>query len=363
MPSPMLDGAGTDATAILPRVTPEAAALLAWYDGHRRDLPWRAPPGATADPYAVWLSEIMLQQTTVAAVKPYFARFLALWPTVETLGASPQEAVLAAWAGLGYYSRARNLHACARAVVTVHGGTFPAEEAALLKLPGIGAYTAAAIAAIAYGRRAVVVDGNVERVIARYRAIETPLPAARPLIRAAADALTPEDRPGDYAQAMMDLGATVCTPRAPSCLLCPLAEGCAARARGIAASLPAKAKRADKPVRRGLAFVVRNGEGALLVRTRDEKGLLGGMTEVPGSDWTTGPLPEVSSAAPLAARWRECGGITHVFTHFRLDVTVYAATVAASTPAPAGMRWLARADEAGAALPNVMRKVLVRAEA
>lgn len=337
-----------------------AAALLGWYDRHRRDLPWRAPPGALADPYHVWLSEIMLQQTTVPAVKPYFRKFLALWPRVEALAAAEREAVLAAWAGLGYYSRARNLHLCAETVVTRFGGEFPAEEAELLLLPGIGPYTAAAISAIAFGRRAVVIDGNVERVVARYAAIDTPLPAARPLIRRAADQQTPDSRPGDYAQAMMDLGATVCTPRNPACGFCPLSDGCQARARGIAAGLPVKPAKLAKPVRRGLAFVVRDPEGRLLVRTRADKGLLGGMTEVPGSDWAETPPPP-ASAAPLVAEWQDMGSITHIFTHFRLELQVFAATLARRAAAPEGMRWIDADAIADAALPNLMRKVLARA--
>jgi len=269
--------------------------------------------------------------------------------------------VLGAWAGLGYYSRARNLHACARAVVERHGGRFPPDEAALRTLPGIGAYTAAAITAIAFGRRAVVVDGNVERIITRYHTIDTPPPAARAAIRAAADRLTPRHRPGDFAQAMMDLGATICTPRSPACPRCPLAEGCAGRLSGDPARWPVKARKPAKPERRGLAFVVHDATGRLLARTRAEKGLLGGMTEVPGSAWADAPPPDPETVAPLVARWRSCGGITHVFTHFRLELTVMTAVVPAGTFPPDGMRWLDPDAVAGAALPNVMRKVLARA--
>lgn len=341
----------------------EAAAetLLAWYDRAARDLPWRVRPGAVADPYRVWLSEIMLQQTTVAAVKPYFAAFTAHWPTVEALAAADPADVLAAWAGLGYYARARNLIACANRVARDHGGRFPDNEPALLALPGIGAYTAAAVAAIAFGRRAVVVDGNVERVIARYCAITDPLPGARAAIRAAADRLTPDMRPGDYAQAMMDLGATVCTPRAPACDRCPLAGGCAGLRQGIAAELPRKLAKAARPVRRGAAFVLRDGAGRLLVRRRPVKGLLGGMLEVPGTDWLTdAPLPETPAGAPLPARWRNKGSITHVFTHFALELVVFSATLPSGTPAPAGSEWLAADAVSGAALPSVMRKVVAR---
>lgn len=343
-------------------VAPEAASLLAWYDRSHRKLPWRAPPGALADPYRVWLSEIMLQQTTVQAVKPYFEAFLVRWPDVAALAAADRQEVLSAWAGLGYYSRARNLHACAGVVARDHGGHFPPDEADLLALPGIGPYTAAAIAAIAFGRRAVVVDGNVERVIARYFAITAPLPASKPAIRAATDGITPAHRPGDFAQAMMDLGATLCTPRKPVCALCPLMEGCRARALGIAADLPAKAPKPDKPVRRGAAFVVVDGAGHLLTRVRPDKGLLGGMTEVPGSDWTPdAPLPDQPQGAPLAAQWRNAGTISHVFTHFRLELAVFCAIVAAHTPPPPGMIWLEREKAPGAAFPNVMKKVLARA--
>ncbi len=260
--------------------------LLAWYDRARRALPWRAPPGGRADPYAVWLSEIMLQQTTVAAVIPYFSAFLARWPSVDALAEAPAEEVMRQWAGLGYYARARNLHACARAVTTQFGGRFPEEEAALRALPGLGPYTAAAVAAIAFGRRAVVVDGNVERVVARLFAIETPLPAAKPLIRERAAALTPKERPGDHAQAMMDLGATICAPKNPACVICPLSPVCAGRAGGDPARFPVKGQKPVRPLRRGAAFYILRADGAVLVRTRPQKGLLGGMTEIPGTPWS-----------------------------------------------------------------------------
>lgn len=346
------------------KTTPPADALLAWYDDARRRLPWRCEPGETPDPYRVWLSEIMLQQTTVQAVKAYYAKFLALWPDVAALAAAPVDDVMKAWAGLGYYSRARNLHACARVVAQTFGGRFPSEESGLRALPGIGRYTAAAITAIAFGRRAVVVDANVERVVARYAAIREPLPASKPQIHAAADALTPNYRPGDFAQAMMDLGAGLCTPRRPSCMLCPLAEGCEARRLGLEEILPAKGVKAQKPARAGAAFVLRDGAGRLLVRTRPEKGLLGGMTEVPGTEWVQGAgTPGKAHGAPVAAQWRNAGAITHVFTHFRLELAVFVASIAAGAPAPPGMRWIAAGEIAGAALPTVMRKVLERAEA
>ena len=339
-----------------------APALLAWYDRARRVLPWRALPGELADPYRVWLSEVMLQQTTVAAVKPYFEAFTARWPTVSALAAADTAEIMAAWAGLGYYSRARSLIACARKVAEEFDGVFPPDEADLIRLHGIGPYTAAAVSSIAFGRRAVVVDGNVERVVSRLFAIADPLPASRPQIRAAADTLTPDDRPGDFAQAMMDLGATICTPRKPACILCPLSGDCAARIAGIAADLPRKLAKAAKPERKGAAFVMRDGAGRLLARIRPDKGLLGGMTEVPGTDWIAGaPPPDQPAGAPLAAIWANCGTITHVFTHFRLELTVFAADVAAGTPAPQGMFWLEAGEIAGAAFPNVMRKVLARA--
>lgn len=350
-----------DAVAAKHKTTGAAKALLDWYDRAARDLPWRAKPGIVADPYKVWLSEIMLQQTTVATVKPYFARFTARWPTVEALAAADPQEVLGAWAGLGYYARARNLIACAGAVARDHGGRFPDTEEGLLGLPGIGPYTAAAIAAIAFGRRAVVVDGNVERVVARFFALEQPLPAARPVIRQLADTLTPDRRAGDFAQAMMDLGATICTPRKPACALCPLMAICAGRLSGSAEDLPRKAPKAAKPVRRGAAFVVTDSAGRLLVRERPQKGLLGGMLEVPGTPWREDALPERPEGAPLRAAWRDAGSITHVFTHFTLEVRVFAATLDGAVPT--GLQWLAADARAGAALPTVFRKMIARAEA
>ena len=263
------------------------AALLLWYDKARRDLPWRALPGETPDPYSVWLSEIMLQQTTVAAVKAYYAKFLALWPRVHDLAAAPLEDVLKGWAGLGYYSRARNLHACAQKIVADHGGAFPAHEDDLRRLPGVGPYTAGAIAAIAFDRPAAVVDGNVERVVARLLALETPLPAAKKDIGDFVAAILPQERPGDFAQAMMDLGATVCVPRSPGCLICPLARFCAAKAQKPQ-DFPKKPAKKARPFKRGAAFVLRRADGAVLARRRPERGLLGGMTEFFGTDWREG---------------------------------------------------------------------------
>jgi A/G-specific adenine glycosylase len=342
------------------RVLPQA--LLTWYDRHRRSLPWRALPGATADPYAVWLSEIMLQQTTVRAVGPYFEKFMARWPSVTALGLASLDDVLKMWAGLGYYSRARNLHACAVAVTRQHGGRFPDTEEGLRALPGVGPYTAAAIAAIAFGRRTMPVDGNIERVVSRLYAVEDELPKAKPRIKALAETLLGPSRAGDSAQALMDLGATICTPKKPACALCPLMDGCAARLRGDADSFPRKAPKKTGALRRGAAFVVIRGD-QVLVRSRPAKGLLGGMTEVPNSDW----LPDHDEAAAKAqapvvkgvTRWhRKAGVVSHVFTHFPLELTVYVAHAPAGTRAPAGMRWTQIATLADEALPNLMRKVI-----
>ncbi len=340
-----------------------AGALLAWYDRHRRALPWRAAPGETADPYAVWLSEIMLQQTTVAAVKPYFTAFLTRWPDVAALAEAPVEEVMRQWAGLGYYSRARNLHACAKTIVERFGGRFPNSEPALLALPGLGPYTAAAVAAIAFGRPAVVVDGNVERVLARLFAIETPLPTAKPHIRQRAAAMTPDQRPGDYSQALMDLGATICTPRQPACAICPLSDQCAARALGDPARFPVKTPKAVRPQRRGAAFYVARKDGAVLVRTRPSKGLLGGMTEIPGTSWSA-DFDESSALklAPLTARYRKLDGfIEHDFTHFALRLLIYVGEVEAACSAPQGCRWAAPETLAKEALPSLMRKVIAAA--
>jgi A/G-specific adenine glycosylase len=337
-----------------------APALLAWYDRHRRSLPWRALPGVKADPYAVWLSEIMLQQTTVAAVKAYFLAFLARWPTVRLLAEAPTEEIMKEWAGLGYYSRARNLHACAKTVSNEHGGIFPDREEALLRLPGIGPYTAAAIAAIAFDRRAVVVDGNVERVIARLFSIEEPLPGARPLIKAKADALTPDQRPGDYAQAVMDLGATICTPRRPACGLCPLRPACQAAASNEAETFPRKTPKAERPSRRGAAFFIQRADGAVLVRSRPPKGLLGGMTEIPGTQWTADfDVAHALQEAPVEASYRKLTQVVeHVFTHFALTLSVFVADVAKNAEAPKDCRWVSAKALDGEAFPSLMRKVI-----
>jgi A/G-specific adenine glycosylase len=337
--------------------------LLGWYDQHRRTLPWRALPGQLPDPYQVWLSEIMLQQTTVATVKGYFARFLALWPTVADLAAAPVEDVMQAWAGLGYYARARNLHACARMVAAEHGGRFPASEQALRALPGIGAYTAAAIAAIAFGQRAVVVDGNVERVVTRLFAVETPMPAAKPAIYALTDTLTPAERAGDFAQAIMDLGSSICTPRRPLCALCPLMEGCEARKAGTQEQFPVKQPKEQKPTRRGAAFVALRADGAVLVRPRPPTGLLGGMLEVPGTEWAVVPhLPATADGAPFGAAWqRAAQAATHVFTHFRLELSVFVAHVPLDIKTPPGCQWLTHDRLDSAALPTTMKKVIAAA--
>ena len=341
-------------------------ALLAWYDAERRDLPWRARPGVRPDPYGVWLSEIMLQQTTVKAVIPYYLRFLARWPTVVALAAASLDDVLAAWAGLGYYSRARNLYACAKAVAADCGGRFPRSVAELQKLPGIGPYTAAAIAAIAFGEAATPVDGNIERVVARLFAVRQPLPAAKSELKRLAATLTPAERPGDFAQAMMDLGAAICTPRRPSCLVCPVQSDCAAAAQGIEATLPLRAERAERPLRVGFAFVGLREDGHVLLRRRAEAGLLGGMLEVPG---TAGgdllpPAKDALRSAPLRADWWAVPGtVVHTFTHFRLELVVYRALVPADATLtfwaePERCRWVARRDLASAAVPSVMRKVI-----
>jgi A/G-specific adenine glycosylase len=355
-----------DAAACV-ELAPDPKLLLIWYDRHRRRLPWRALPGVQADPYRVWLSEIMLQQTTVKAVAPYYAKFLTNWPSVGKLAAAKLDDVLKAWAGLGYYARARNLYACAKAVVEHHRGRFPDSEEALRALPGIGDYTAAAIAAIAFDRWAVAIDGNIERVIARLFAVETPLPAAKSDIARLAEMLVPQHRPGDFTQAMMDLGATICTPKKPACALCPWMAPCAARRRGDQETLPRKAPKIEGRLRRGASFVVTRADGQgndyVLLRRRPPNGLLGGMTEVPSTAWTH-EFDETAALAqaPLKAKWRRLPGVVeHGFTHFPLRQSVYVATVPAKTKAPAGMRWVALANLHGEALPNVMRKIVTHA--
>lgn len=341
--------------AIAPGAEARADALLRWYDGAARVLPWRVAPaeraaGARPDPYRVWLSEIMLQQTTVATVRGYFRRFTARWPDIHALAAADEAEVMAEWAGLGYYARARNLVACARAVAA-SGGRFPEDRDSLQALPGIGPYTAAAIAAIAFDAPEAVVDGNVERVTARLFAVTEPLPRARPRLASLAATLTPGRRPGDFAQAMMDLGATICTPRAPRCADCPLAGFCAAHAQGIAADLPVRPAKAPKPVRQGLAYVARRADGALLLETRPPRGLLGGMPAFPTTGWAdAAPAP----APPLAADWQVLPGeVRHTFTHFHLRLQVAVARVGADARAERGSF---RPGFDTAALPVLMRK-------
>lgn len=340
-----------------------APALLAWYDRHHRELPWRVSPaerkrGVRADPYRVWLSEIMLQQTTVAAVKPYFQTFTGRWPTVGALAAAEPDDVMKAWAGLGYYSRARNLKTCAETVMAEHGGAFPRTAEGLRALPGVGAYTAAAIAAIAFDLPEPVVDGNVERVVARLFSIDTPLPAAKAEIRLRTAEITPAGRPGDFAQAMMDLGATICTPRRPNCMLCPVNDLCIALKQGDPELLPVKAARAERPARRGAAFVAVRRDGAVLLRKRPPRGLLAGMAEVPTSDWSArADGADGAAAAPFPAPWRRAGSIGHVFTHFSLDLAVWRADVG-DAEAPAGYWWSRPQSLMDEALPTVMKKAI-----
>jgi len=345
------------------------AALLDWYDRERRDLPWRSKRGKRSDPYRVWLSEIMLQQTTVKAVIPYYERFLSRWPSVDKLAAADLDDVLAAWAGLGYYSRARNLYKCAQAVVAEHGGQFPRTEETLRELPGIGPYTAAAIAAIAFGEAATPVDGNIERVVSRLFAFKRPLPSAKRELKRLAESLTPQRRAGDFAQAMMDLGATVCSPKRPSCLMCPLQQDCHAHALGIEQQLPVKLVKPDRPVRYGIAFLALREDGHVLLRKRPEAGLLGGMLEVPSTDWGDDWLPVdlALAAQPMKADWWEVPGVvSHTFTHFRLELMILRAIVPAESSLtfwadPERCRWVARRDLGSAALPSVMRKVIAHA--
>jgi A/G-specific adenine glycosylase len=343
------------------QVTPlDSPAVLAWYDRHARDLPWRVSPadrakGILPDPYRVWLSEVMLQQTTVATVREYYARFTALWPDITSLAAAPLDSVLREWAGLGYYARARNLHACAEAVVERHGGVFPATSLELLTLPGVGPYTAAAIAAISFDERIAVVDGNVDRVLARYLALPVPVREAKDLIRNTVQASVPA-RAGDFAQALMDLGATICAPRAVSCLVCPLQPGCAGT-RLDPLAYPVKAEKPERPTRYGHAFVMRDAQGDVYLRSRPPTGLLAKMTETPVSDWTGN---KAEPAFPVAADWTHHGQIVHVFTHFRLELEVWSATVEDVDRLTDGW-WSDPRDLGKEALPTVFVKVLAAA--
>ncbi len=338
--------------------------LLAWYDVHAREMPWRIGPadrkaGVRPDPYAVWLSEVMLQQTTVAAVRAYHNKFMGLWPTVSVLAAAQDADVMAAWAGLGYYARARNLLKCACKIVDEHAGVFPETNDELLTLPGIGPYTAAAISAIAFDQPSVVVDGNVERVMARLHNVHDPLPASKPALTAHAAALTPRLRAGDYAQAVMDLGATICTPRNPACVICPWREPCAARAEGTAAELPKKTPKKKVPTRYGIAYVVRRNDGAWLLETRPEKGLLGGMRAFPGTDWSEAPQPD----PPLDVAWTTMNDVArHTFTHFHLELTIMTATIGPEDTVDRGY-FVEKAEFNPRDLPTAMRKVYALVDA
>ncbi|MGJ8545773.1 MAG: A/G-specific adenine glycosylase [Sulfitobacter sp.] len=339
----------------------EARILLEWYDIHARQMPWRVPPsarkaGARPDPYHIWLSEVMLQQTTVATVRAYFTRFTARWPQLRDLAEAADADVMGEWAGLGYYARARNLLKCARAVVQDHGGAFPPDHAALLALPGIGPYTAAAIASIAFDLPHAVLDGNVERVMARLHDLHTPLPSAKPALMALAQRHTPAQRPGDYAQAVMDLGATICTPKSPACGICPWRDPCLARQRGTAETLPRKAPKKPKPTRHGTAYIARRADGALLLETRPDKGLLGGMLGWPGSDWLDICAPRPGGTPPLRANWHQLPGeVRHTFTHFHLLLDVMIADVPAGANPEVG-QWLTPQEFRPSDLPTVMRK-------
>jgi A/G-specific adenine glycosylase len=339
-----------------------APKVLAWWDIHRRDLPWRARPGEWPDPYRVWLSEILLQQTTAAAAAPYFLKFIAQWPRVEALAAASLDEVMAAFAGLGYYSRARNLHACAGQVAQ-RGGHFPPDEAALRALPGVGAYTAAAVAAIAYGAKAAPVDGNIARILSRLYALEAPIAKARRVIGEAAVALTPAERSGDFAQALMDIGATICRPKNPDCPACPLRAACAAARTGAPDAYPKRAKAKQRPTRVGAAFFARREDGAILARRRPPRGLLGATLELPGGPWDAAERADLGlSHAPFAAAWRRLPGeVEQVFTHFTLRLTLYAAEVGSGPPREEGQIWIEPAMAESAGFSSVMLKAVAHA--
>lgn len=341
-----------------------APALLDWYDRHARDLPWRVGPkarqaGEKPDPYAVWLSEIMLQQTTVRAVAPRYREFLKRWPTVKDMAAARLDDVLGAWAGLGYYARARNLCKCAVVVAQDHDGEFPDTEKELRALPGIGDYTAAAIAAIAFDRRAVVVDGNIERIVARLFRIDAPLPVAKPDIKKRAGEIWPDKRSGDFAQGLMDLGAAVCRPKAPMCLLCPISECCAAFAAGAAEAYPKKAPKKAKPSRRAAVFALMNAKGEMLFERRPENGLLGGMLGLPGTPWAGESADDIFTHAPAKAKWKHAGDVAHTFTHFHLRLDVYVGRAPKGFRRGANQQWI---RPACAQVPTVMKKAVRKAE-
>lgn len=345
------------------RPRPTSRKLLAWYDRERRDLAWRAAPGETADPYHVWLSEIMLQQTTVTAVTPYFEKFLRLWPDLTSLAAASRDEVLTGWAGLGYYSRARNLHACANVLVEDYGGQFPRTEKELLKLPGVGAYTAAAIAAIAFNERAAVVDGNVERVMTRQFALETPLPKVKAEVKALIETLVPKARPGDFAQSTMDLGATICTPRSPDCKRCPWTKSCKARASSDVTRFPVRAPKKERPIRRGIVFWVETSAGEVLIEQRPETGLLAAMWQFPTDTWTESSARSAfarkaqEKSAPFRADWSRVPGlVTHTFTHFHLELAVYRTHVKRRTNPERG-QFVSQGELKNYALPSLMQKV------
>lgn len=349
-----------------PKENGQAKLLLAWYDKHRRSMPWRALPGLQPNPYYVWLSEIMLQQTTVVTVGPYFQRFIERWPTLEAFITASLDDIMQMWAGLGYYRRARLLYQCAQYIKTEGGGHFPQTYEQLLDLPGFGPYTAAAVAAIAFNQRANVVDGNVERVVCRLFALREPLTRIKSRIRFLAEELLPGARYGDYAQGLMDLGATICTPVNPKCDLCPWKLYCQSNALGLTNTLPRRLKAVSKPIRRTFAFVLYNKKKALFLRKREAKGLLGGMMEVPTSCWINGPMPsfkDVLSEAPIQARWSvKPGYIRHVFSHFELQVTIATATVNKDSIKKLDGRWVAYEDLANEALPSLMRKIIHAAQ-
>ena len=341
---------------------PKAQSLLRWYDRHRRDLPWRAAAGERPDPYAVWLSEIMLQQTTVPVVKDAYTSFLKRWPDVADLARASSEDVMKAWAGLGYYSRARNLHACAQHIMRDYQGRFPQTEEALRALPGIGPYTAAAIAAIAFDQHAIVIDGNVERVITRLFAINRPKHLAKADIYKGTALITPKKRSGDFAQAMMDLGSMICTPRSPSCAQCPWVTCCQAYAQGTPDAFPVKQPKTQRPQRQGAIFVARSSTGFILMRTRPSKGLLGGMNDFPSTDWTDKNASDLSPKdAPFRAPWKHVGDVEHVFSHFALQLRVYCVDGVARKTRDADHFWVKQDAVKDQALPSLMQKVWERA--